>query len=92
MISDAGTPGVSDPGRELVAAAVHAGLTVTPIPGPAAPLALWSAAGVRGADLRLRRVSAASRGRAPPGAAGDRRRGRADDRLRIAASRRRDAV
>ena len=54
LISDAGTPGVSDPGRELVAEAVRAGLAVVPIPGPAAPLALWSAAGARGADLRLR--------------------------------------
>ncbi len=75
LISDAGTPGVSDPGRELVAAAVRAGLTVTPIPGPAAPLTLWSAAGVRGADLRLRgflprRASARRRALLEIGAAG----------------------
>lgn len=45
LVSDAGTPGVSDPGRNLVAAAVDADLTVIPIPGPAASIALWSVGG-----------------------------------------------
>ena len=45
LISDAGTPGVSDPGRNLVAAAVDAALKVVPIPGPAASIALWSVSG-----------------------------------------------
>lgn len=45
LVSDAGTPGVSDPGRSLVAAAVNADLNVTPIPGPAASIALWSVSG-----------------------------------------------
>lgn len=36
LVSDAGTPGVSDPGRELVALAVNKGIRVVPVPGPAA--------------------------------------------------------
>ena len=53
LICDAGTPGVSDPGRALVAAAVEAGADAVPIPGPATPTALWSVAGTAGADVRF---------------------------------------
>lgn len=45
LVSDAGTPAVSDPGAEVVAAAHRAGFTVTPIPGPSALAAALSAAG-----------------------------------------------
>ena len=36
VVTDAGTPGVSDPGERLVRAAVEAGYTVSAVPGPAA--------------------------------------------------------
>ena len=53
LISDAGTPGVSDPGQDLVAAAVEAGAEVVPVPGPSAATALLSVAGVRTRTARL---------------------------------------
>jgi 16S rRNA (cytidine1402-2'-O)-methyltransferase len=46
LVSDAGTPIVSDPGADLVAAARAAGLTVVPIPGPSAVPAALSASGL----------------------------------------------
>ncbi len=45
LVSDAGTPGVSDPGALLVAAAHREGLRVVPVPGPSAAIAAFSAAG-----------------------------------------------
>ena len=53
LVSDAGTPGVSDPGRRLVAAAVAAGVPVVPIPGPAASIALWSVSGAESPQVHL---------------------------------------
>ena len=46
LVSDAGTPSVSDPGTHLVAAAHAAGIRVEPIPGPSAALAVVSASGL----------------------------------------------
>ncbi|MBL7033074.1 MAG: 16S rRNA (cytidine(1402)-2'-O)-methyltransferase [Candidatus Delongbacteria bacterium] len=46
LISDAGMPGISDPGYRLVAAVLDAGLTVTPIPGPSAHTAALVASGL----------------------------------------------
>ncbi|MBC7803276.1 MAG: 16S rRNA (cytidine(1402)-2'-O)-methyltransferase [Candidatus Parcubacteria bacterium] len=45
LVSDAGTPAVSDPGALLVAAAHREGLRVIPVPGPSAAIAAYSAAG-----------------------------------------------
>ncbi len=45
-VSDAGTPGVSDPGSRLVAAVRAAGHPVVPVPGPSAVTAALSAAGL----------------------------------------------
>jgi 16S rRNA (cytidine1402-2'-O)-methyltransferase len=48
LVSDAGTPTVSDPGQALVEAAWSAGHTVVPIPGPSAVTAALSIAGYGG--------------------------------------------
>lgn len=48
LVSDAGTPVVSDPGTDLVAAARAAGFSVVPIPGPSAVATALSAAGLPG--------------------------------------------
>jgi 16S rRNA (cytidine1402-2'-O)-methyltransferase len=45
LVTDAGTPGISDPGSELVHACRQKGLTVDPIPGASAPLAAAMASG-----------------------------------------------
>jgi 16S rRNA (cytidine1402-2'-O)-methyltransferase len=46
LVSDAGTPSVSDPGTDLVALAQAAGVPVVPIPGPSAVATALSAAGL----------------------------------------------
>lgn len=46
LVSDAGTPLVSDPGERLVAAAIAAGHAVVPVPGPSAVLAALAASGL----------------------------------------------
>jgi len=46
LVSDAGTPGVSDPGARTVAAVRAAGFRVVPLPGPNAAIAAMSAAGL----------------------------------------------
>ncbi len=49
FVSDAGTPGLSDPGNRLVAMATEAGIRVVPIPGVSALAAMVSVAGI---DMR----------------------------------------
>jgi 16S rRNA (cytidine1402-2'-O)-methyltransferase len=46
LVSEAGTPGISDPGYELIVAAINAGHNVSPVPGPSAPLAALMASGL----------------------------------------------
>lgn len=46
LVSDAGTPLVSDPGYRLVQEAIAAGLRVVPVPGPSSVIAALSAAGL----------------------------------------------
>jgi 16S rRNA (cytidine1402-2'-O)-methyltransferase len=48
LVTDAGTPGVSDPGDRLVAAWAAEGGVVVPIPGPSAVLAAIAGAGIAG--------------------------------------------
>ena len=53
LVTDAGTPVVSDPGTELVRAAVEAGVHVVPIPGPSAVLTALVASGLSGGSFRF---------------------------------------
>jgi 16S rRNA (cytidine1402-2'-O)-methyltransferase len=46
LVTDAGTPGISDPGFSLVRDALEAGHDVVPIPGPSAPIAALIASGL----------------------------------------------
>ncbi|MCC5624883.1 16S rRNA (cytidine(1402)-2'-O)-methyltransferase [Nostoc sp. CHAB 5715] len=46
LVSDAGMPGISDPGYELVKACIEAGIAVVPIPGASAAITALSASGL----------------------------------------------
>jgi 16S rRNA (cytidine1402-2'-O)-methyltransferase len=46
LVSDAGMPGVSDPGQELIAACIEAGVAVVPIPGPTAAITALCVSGL----------------------------------------------
>ncbi len=46
LVSDAGTPGIADPGYHLVRGAIEAGIPVVPVPGASAVTALVSVAGL----------------------------------------------
>jgi 16S rRNA (cytidine1402-2'-O)-methyltransferase len=53
LVADAGTPAISDPGRELVEAARAAGHTVSPVPGASAVTAAVSASGLAAQTYRF---------------------------------------
>jgi 16S rRNA (cytidine1402-2'-O)-methyltransferase len=46
LVTDAGSPGISDPGERVVRAAIAAGLRVEPVPGPCALIAAVTASGL----------------------------------------------
>jgi 16S rRNA (cytidine1402-2'-O)-methyltransferase len=46
VVSDAGSPGINDPGYELVRAALDSGFDVRPVPGPSAPIAALTSSGL----------------------------------------------
>jgi 16S rRNA (cytidine1402-2'-O)-methyltransferase len=53
LVSDAGMPGVSDPGAELVQAAAASGVRIVPIPGPSAVTAALAASGLSNGPFRF---------------------------------------
>ena len=61
VVSDAGMPGISDPGMTLARAAIDAGIPVYPIPGANAALSALVASGLPTAKFLLRRISSRRR-------------------------------
>ena len=59
VVTDAGTPGISDPGEVLVRAAIEAGHEVAAVPGPAAVVVALVTSGLPDRAFRVRRVPAA---------------------------------
>jgi 16S rRNA (cytidine1402-2'-O)-methyltransferase len=51
VISDAGTPGISDPGSVVIKRAIEEGLAVVPIPGPSAVIAAFCISGLPGEEF-----------------------------------------
>lgn len=54
VVSDAGTPGISDPGAELAEALGKAGVALHPIPGPSAVIAAMSVCGFPGTEFTFK--------------------------------------
>ena len=54
LVSDAGTPGISDPGERIVRATLESGLRVESVPGPCALTAALPASGLPATELMVR--------------------------------------
>ena len=87
MITDAGTPGISDPGSRLVRIVIDAGHTVSAVPGPAAFVMALGRQRVRHHSIRVRGLPAA----VGPRSRGTRRRPSPVSRARRCSTRRRTA-
>src|ERR1700733_13426036 len=53
LVTDAGSPGISDPGERVVTAAIRAGLRVESVPGPCALVAALTASGLSTEEFRF---------------------------------------
>ena len=53
LVSDAGTPGIADPGAELIAEAIARGFRVEAVPGPSAVMAALAVSGLPTAEFRF---------------------------------------
>src|SRR6267154_1208814 len=53
IVSDAGTPGISDPGSSVISEAIDAGIEVIPIPGPSALITALIASGLSTDEFRF---------------------------------------
>ncbi len=63
LVSDAGTPGLSDPGYDIIREALDAGITVVPVPGPAALVAALTVSGLPAASFTFVGFLAVRKGR-----------------------------
>ena len=92
LVSDAGLPGISDPGARLIAAALEAGVPVTVLPGPSAVETALVASGLVGERYQF--VGYLPRGEKALGGAlgGARALALAGGRVRVAAAAAADAA
>ena len=86
LVSDAGMPGVSDPGGRLVRAALEAGVEVTVLPGPSAVETALVASGLVAGAVPLPRLPTARREAARRAVGGARGVAVAGGRVRVAAA------
>ncbi len=66
LVTDAGSPGISDPGEKLVAEAIERGIAVVPVPGATALVSALSASGLPASVTSAQSSPASSRSRMRP--------------------------